>query len=173
MRLEPLFRCQRCNGRVKKQSPTSEKYQPSKLEILSASLNRLACTFVFDANTNINCIFPVFREARRLREVMEDVWMMVISLYAVLLVTLCFILVLGFDISYTSKWQTIYLMVVSIPISTMSCLARPTDNAIMKQHVTSPKYIQVLNSTVLMIKGTFLTVISATFFMIGIHFLQM
>ena len=105
-----------------------KKYQPSKMELLSASLNRLACTFVFDANTNINCIFPVFREARRLREVMEDALMVILSLYGVLVTTLCIILTLGFNISYISQEQTVYLMVISIPISVISCLARPTDN---------------------------------------------
>lgn len=46
-------------------------YEPSKLERLSAAINALACTFVFDANTNIYCFYPVFREARRLREGVE------------------------------------------------------------------------------------------------------
>jgi hypothetical protein len=41
--------------------------EPSILEQLSSALTALACDFVFKANTNIYCIFPAFREARRLR----------------------------------------------------------------------------------------------------------
>ena len=77
VKLEPLYRCNRCNGRVNcvrtkpSQSKLIKRYKPSKLEELSASLNRLACTFIFDANTNITCVFPVFREARSLRRSFE------------------------------------------------------------------------------------------------------
>ena len=49
----------------------SNEYKPSTLERLSASINALGCSFVFDANTNIYCFFSVFREARRLRESVE------------------------------------------------------------------------------------------------------
>ena len=67
MKPEPLYRCNRCNGRInctrtrvkehkcftQSKLRVNFKYTPSKLEQLSASLNSIACTFVFDSNTNI------------------------------------------------------------------------------------------------------------------------
>ena len=67
MQLDPLYRCQDCFGRIS----SSGKYTRNYMDELSASLNELACTFVFKANTNLMCTFPVFREARRLREALE------------------------------------------------------------------------------------------------------
>mmetsp|Transcript_5318 Transcript_5318/g.8208 ORF Transcript_5318/g.8208 Transcript_5318/m.8208 type:complete len:115 (+) Transcript_5318:3875-4219(+) len=79
MMIEPSYRCRRCNGRITVKQKYSQDFknkqamehinlnEPSKLEKLSSSLTALGCNFVFDANTNIYCIFPAFREARRLR----------------------------------------------------------------------------------------------------------
>ena len=43
----------------------------------------------------------------------------------------------------------------------------------MKVHVVSPKYIQIMQSTKVMIKGAFLKVLVATLIMFSIHMLQM
>ena len=99
--MEPLFRCQRCNGRVNCVRAKSKKvmrYTPSKLEQLSASLNRLSATFVFDASTNIYCFFTVFREARCLRESLERALMMLIALTSILCVAFITCLVLGLPV---------------------------------------------------------------------------
>lgn len=103
MMIEPSFRCLRCNGRITKiqqdsnatfpaaNSANSHKhreYKPSKLERLSAAINALACTFVFDANTNIYCFFSVFREARRLRESVESASLLAIFLYIIVFLVL-------------------------------------------------------------------------------------
>ena len=137
---------------------------------MSASLNSLSCTFVFDANTNITCFFPVFREARRLREVIEDVVLVILTLYGVVIGTLISVLALGFSFNYIGVFQTLYFIVISIPISVISCLARPTDNSIMKVHVASPKYMERLSSTLIMIYGAFYAGLLATVFLTGIHF---
>lgn len=170
MRLAPLFRCHRCNGRVNciRKCEVSH-YTPSKLEQLSAALNRLAATFVFDANTNINCFFPVFREARRLRQALEHALMMILSLTGVVSLTLILNLLLGVTVPYLDYLQTLFILVISIPLSAVSCMARPTDNNIMKVHVVSPKYIQIMQSTKVMIKGAFLKVLVATLIMFLIH----
>ena len=76
------------------------KYIPSKLEQLSASLNRIATTFVFDANTRITCMIPVFREARRLREATEHALLMILSLTGVVTFTMVTCLALGLSIKY-------------------------------------------------------------------------
>jgi CRP-like cAMP-binding protein len=49
----------------------ADAYQPTRFDQLASAINALACTFVFDANTNVYCFFSVFREARRLRESVE------------------------------------------------------------------------------------------------------
>ena len=150
-----------------------QNYQPSKLEQLSAALNRLSCTFVFDEKTNITCFFIVFREARRLREVIEDVLLVILTLYGVVVGTLTLVLALGFSIDYIGQFQTLYLIGICIPFNVVTCLARQTDNTIMKLHVASPKYVKVLTSTVIMIKGAFVAGVLATVFLTGIHLLQM
>lgn len=43
----------------------------------------------------------------------------------------------------------------------------------MKVHVVSPKYIQIMQSTKLMIKGAFLKVFVASLVLISVHLLQM
>jgi len=74
---------------------SSKHYKPSKLEQLSADLNWIACTFVFDANTNLQCFDPVFSESRRLRQAIESGLKIVYSLYATLILTLAMNMILG------------------------------------------------------------------------------
>lgn len=102
MQLEPLHRCIRCNGRINchinqsTEAPISDtQYQPSKLEQLSAELNRIACTFVFNANTNIRCFDEVFCESRRLRQAIESSLRIIYGLYTVVTLTFVINLVLG------------------------------------------------------------------------------
>lgn len=144
MRMAPLFRCHRCNGRVnciRKSGKKVNKYLPSKLEQLSAALNRLAATFVFDANTDMGSFYPVFREARRLREATEHGLTMLLALNAVVILTQLTCLMLGITVSYLDDLQTLFILILSIPASAVCCLASPTDNSIMKLRVVSPKYI--------------------------------
>ena len=175
MRISPLFRCHRCNGRVNcvrtGDNKINKQYTPSKLEKLSEALNRLSTTFVFDANTNITCFFPVFREARRLRNATEHALFMILSLTGFVCLTLILCLIFGFSVPYMDDLQTLYILVLSIPLSTISCLARPTDNSNMKVHVVSPKYIQYMQSTVVMIKGAVIKVIVSSLIMLSIHIL--
>lgn len=103
MYLEPQYRCFRCNGRIsstidQQQAPqvgTLKHYQSSKLEQLSADLNWIACTFVFDANTNLQCFDPVFSESRRLRLAIESGIKIVYALYGTLIFTLVLNMLLG------------------------------------------------------------------------------
>ena len=85
--------------------------------------------------------------------------------------TLVLCLLLGVTIAYLDSIQTLFILVVSIPLSAISCLARPTDNSIMKVHVVSPKYIQIMQSTKVMIKGAFLKGLVATIILFSIHVL--
>ena len=127
MRLSPLFRCQRCNGRVncvRSSDKKACKYTPTKLEQLSAALNRLAASFVFDAETNITCFFPVFREARRLREATEHASMMLLTLTGVVSVTSILCLVFGLSMPYLDDHQILIILFICIPFSASSCLAR-------------------------------------------------
>lgn len=70
-------------------------YKPTKLERLSIALNSLACSFVFDANTNIYCFFSVFREARRLREGVEQAMLLALFIYLQVFLIFFVDLVLG------------------------------------------------------------------------------
>ena len=76
-------------------------------------------------------MFPVFREARRLREASEHALLMLISLTSVVAVTMISCFILGLNIDYLDEMQLLFILVVSIPLSAVSCLARPTDNSIM------------------------------------------
>ena len=68
---------------------------PSTIEKLSAELNWIACTFVFNANTDIRCFNEVFSESRRLRQAIESSLRIVYALYAVVILTLTLNLLLG------------------------------------------------------------------------------
>ena len=65
------------------------------------------------------------------------------------------------------------LVMFFIPASAMSCIARPAENSLMKVHVVSPKYIRVMESTKLLIKGAFIKVFVASIVLIVLHMLQM
>ena len=78
---------------------------------------------------------------------------MMLMLYGVLSLTLLLNLVLGMD-DYITELETVYLIVISIPVSTFSCLARdPNNKSFMQVHIVSPKYMRSLDSTVFMIKS--------------------
>jgi hypothetical protein len=153
-------------------SSFSRDYKPSKWERLSASINALACTFVFDANTNIYCFFSVFREARRLRESVEQASILAIALYMVVFFTLLIDLILGLD-HYISQIETLYLLFLSIPAGAFTCLYRPTKNSIMKRHVLNPKYLPHLDYAVYMLKTCVIKVILTVFIFYSIRFYYM
>lgn len=148
------------------------EYQPSKLERLSAAINSLACTFVFDANTNIYCFFSIFREARRLRESVEQSILLALTLYLVVFFTLFIDLALGFDF-YISQVETLYILFLSIPIGAFSCMSRPTKNSIMKRHVLNPKYLPYLDYSVFFFKSIVLKVILSVLIFYAIRFYYM
>ena len=95
---------------------------------------------MFDANTNIYCFFSVFREARRLRESVEQASIMTMFLYlnvfAVLFIDLC----LGID-HFCNQLEVLYILLVMVPMYSLGCMSRPTKNSVMKRHVLSPKYL--------------------------------
>ena len=64
-----------------------ELKKPSILEKLSRDLTALACTFVFEANTNIYCIYPALRESRRLKLGIELTCLMATTSYLTLYLT--------------------------------------------------------------------------------------
>lgn len=143
MMIEPSYRCQRCNGRITSQQKYSQENknaqysanrdvnfnEPTTIEKLSAALTALACTFVFEADTNIYCIYPALRESRRLRQGIEQAILMSFVCYCTLFLSF-FIseIVLGID-SYQfpllHKYQILILTVVIIPFTCFTCLARP------------------------------------------------
>jgi hypothetical protein len=63
---------------------------PSIIERLSGALTALACTFVFDANSNVYCIYPALREARRLKLGIEVAALMSLSAYQFVFLTYFF-----------------------------------------------------------------------------------
>ena len=97
--------------------------------------------------------------------------MMLLSLTAFVSITLTLCLTFGLSVAYLDDLQILCILITSIPLSAITCLARPTDNSIMKVHVVSPKYIQIMQSTKVMIKGAFLKVIVASLIMLSIHIL--
>jgi hypothetical protein len=70
-------------------------YKPNRLERLSAAINSLGCSFVFDANANIYCFFSIFREARRLRESVEQALVLALFTYLNVFLILFLDLVIG------------------------------------------------------------------------------
>ena len=107
MMIEPCYRCYRCNGRISKIQQrinafgtiqtSNIEYKPTKLERLSAAINAIGCSFVFDANTNIYCFFSVFREARRLRESVEQAALLSLFTYLNVFLILFIDLILGLE----------------------------------------------------------------------------
>ncbi|CDW88835.1 transmembrane protein [Stylonychia lemnae] len=168
MMIEPQYRCNNCNGLIShNQQKTryvqfdnskSSEYQPNKLEKLSAAINALACTFVFDANTSIYFFFSVFREARRLRESVEQASLLSIFIYLMLFLIFLLDLCLGLY-NYIDQLETLYILFVFVPLFSFSCMSRPTKNSIMKRHVLSPKYLPYLDFAIFMIKSSFLKMI--------------
>jgi hypothetical protein len=140
---------------------SSQAYKPTKLENLSAAINALACTFVFEANTNIYCFFSVFREARRLREGVEQALLLTLFIYMTLFLVLFVDLVLGFH-HYCEELEVLFILLIFVPAFALSCMSRPTKNSVMKRHVLSPKYLQYLDYVVFMLKSNLVKVILVT-----------
>ena len=111
------------------------------MEQLSAELNWIACTFVFNANTSIRCFDEVFRESRSLRNVIESSLRIVYAEYAVITLTLLINFVCGMP-DYITLFDVFYITMISIPLSAFFCMQKPFDPEVMKFHVASPKYLQ-------------------------------
>lgn len=187
MSLEPLYRCFRCNGRINSHTFTHhnksesgneierslfQKYKPSKLEQLSANLNQLSCTSVFGSGMRINQLITIFRDARCYRISIEQTMCMMLVLYGVMSFTLLINLALGLG-DFITQLQALYLIIVSVPLSAFSCLARdPENKSFMQVHKNSPKYMKTLDSTVFMIKANFTIGIVASVLLVMLKILQ-
>ena len=148
MMIEPSYRCKRCNGRITIEQKMGQEFKnpmkinqtidknrmmelkkPTILEKLSRDLTALACTFVFEANTNIYCIYPALRESRRLKLGIELTMLLAILSYCTLYMTF-FIseMILGMNsvqFPLLAKWQYLVLLFVIFPFSCLSCLQSP------------------------------------------------
>ena len=131
---------------------------------MSAAINSLGCSFVFEASTNIYCFFSVFREARRLRESVEQAMILALFSYLNLFLILFIDLILGLH-HFCTQLEIMYLLCLFVPIFSLSCMARPTKNSVMKRHVLSTKYkdvLAVLDYAVFMLKSNILKVVVST-----------
>jgi hypothetical protein len=97
---------------------------------------------------------------------------MLFGLYGIVIMTLLINQILGMD-PFFGQVQTLYIIVVLIPLSAITCLAKPSENAIMKVHVVSPKYMTVLNSTWLMVKRNFIKVFLAAILLTSTKIMQL
>ena len=61
-------------------------------------------------------------------------------------------LVLGVH-HYCDQLEVMYILCIMVPIFSLSCMARPSKNSVMKRHVLSPKYLQYLDYVIFMIKS--------------------
>jgi hypothetical protein len=132
---------------------------------MSAAINSLGCSFVFEASTNIYCFFSVFREARRLRESVEQAMILALFSYLNLFMVLFIDLILGLH-HFCTQVEVLYLLCLLIPVFSLSCMARPTKNSVMKRHVLSTKYKDVLaamDHAVFILKSNLLKVVVASF----------
>jgi hypothetical protein len=69
-----------------------------------------------------------------------------------------------------------YLTVISIPVSSIFCLARPQDPNAMNYHVVSPKYLEnrsYLESTNFYIKSSISQIVLAAIFLVSMQILQL
>ena len=80
-------------------------------------------------------------------------------------------MLLGLGVAYLDDLQALIILVISIPSSAISCLARPADNMNMKAHVVSPKYIRIMQSTKVTIRGAIAKVIVSSVILLAIHLL--
>lgn len=93
-------------------------------------------------------------------------------LYGVLSLTLLINLAIGFG-DFITELQALYLIIVSVPLSAFSCLARdPNNKSFMQVHKNSPKYMRTLDSTVFMIKSNFAIGIVASALLVMFKTLQ-
>ena len=116
-----------------------ELKKPSILEKLSRDLTALACTFVFEANTNIYCIYPALRESRRLKLAIELTLLMAITSYLTIFLAFFFSeMVMGvnsMEYPLLAKWQYLVLLVLIFPLSCLSCLQSPWIQDIFMQRM--------------------------------------
>jgi len=63
---------------------------------------------------------------------------------------------------YCTQLEVLYILCIFVPVFSLSCMARPTKNSIMKRHVVSPKYLEVLDYAIFMMKSNYIKVILAS-----------
>jgi len=117
----------------------TKNYRPNKLENLSFKLNSIPCAFTYNANTNINSFFTLFREARRLKNGQQQALIMSTFLYMIILGTKIFEICLCIP-SSMNNLQTLIACFLFIPILAFTYLFRPVSNNIMKRHSINRRY---------------------------------
>jgi len=70
-------------------------------------------------------------------------------------------LVIGVN-HYCTQLEILYILCIFVPIFSFSCMARPTKNSVMKRHMLSPKYLEVLDFAIFMLKSNLIKVLIAT-----------
>ena len=124
-----------------------ELKKPSILEKLSRDLTALACTFVFEANTNIYCIYPALRESRRLKLAIELTLLMAttsyLTLYLTFFISEMFLGINSVQYPLLAKWQYQLLLVLFFPCICLSCLQSPwIQDIFMKRMVLHQRYLK-------------------------------
>ena len=71
-------------------------------------------------------------------------------------------LILGVP-AYCTQLEVLYILCIFVPIFSLSCMARPTKNSVMKRHMLSPKYLEVLDFAIFMMKSNLIKVVIASF----------
>ena len=95
---------------------------------------------------------------------MEQASLMAIFIYLHVFFILFVDLILGVY-HYCDQLETLYILFIFVPIFSISCMARPTKNSIMKRHILSHKYLPYLDFVIFMIKSNAIQVLLTTVLM--------
>lgn len=90
--------------------------------------------------------------------------------------SLCIFIILLIDLilgvnSFLSEIETIYILFLLLPVTSITFLAKPTKNAVMKRHVHSPKYLPYLNHSIFLLKSSLIKILLTSFILFGIKIL--
>lgn len=84
-----------------------------------------------------------------------------IFIYCNVFLVLFLDLILGLP-HYTTQLETLYLLIVFVPLFSLACMSRPTKNSVMNRHMLSPKYLEVLEYAIYMLKSHIAKVLIAS-----------
>jgi hypothetical protein len=96
-----------------------------------------------------------------LRESVEQALVLALFTYLNVFLILLVDLVLGLH-HFCTQLEVLYILCVFVPLFSLSCMARPTKNSIMKRHVLSPKYLEVLDFAIFMLKSNLIKILMAS-----------